>query len=127
VPRRAESPDVPTAGGKFSLVDAALFGCLRGTPAASPAVQGCVGPALLWLRGEGYGVTVPSSDEALIAAVAAEAALVVAISRQVSLRPALGALVPLVRPTFAIHDVGTIHRPSAVSFRVSLGFEARFR
>lgn len=127
VPRRAESPDVPEAGGKFSLFDAALLGCLRGRPSARPAVQGCIGPGLLWLRGEGYGVTMPSSDEALIAAVAAEAALLVAVSRQVSLRPALGALVPLVRPTFAIHDVGTIHRPNAVAFRVSLGFEARFR
>jgi hypothetical protein len=71
-------------------------------------------------------VTTPGREEALFAALSAELGLLIALSREFSLRPALGALVPFRRPTFAIHDVGTIHRPSAVAARASLGFEVLF-
>jgi hypothetical protein len=78
------------------------------------------------MMGEGDGVREPGSASAVFAALHAEVGLLVAISEKVSLRPALGALVPFRRPTFAIHEVGTIHRPSAVAARASLGFEAQF-
>ena len=81
---------------------------------------------LLALRGEGYGVETPAEDEALFAGATAEGALLIAISPHLSLRPALGVLVPFSRPTFAIHDVGPIHRPSAAAARASLGFEVSF-
>lgn len=126
VPRRAESESVPGAGGEFSLLDASLLGCLRGAPWEGPLLQGCAGPALLFLEGEGYGVQTPDEEDALFAAAAAEAALLVALSSHLSLRSALGVLVPFRRPTFAIHGVGTIHRPSALSARASVGIEAQF-
>jgi hypothetical protein len=126
LPRHAESPSVAGAGGEFTLFEAGILGCFRGAPWSGPSVQGCGGPALLSLQGVGYGVQTPGRDGALFAAAVAEAALLVAISPQLSLRPALGALVPFRRPTFAIHEVGTIHRPSAAAARVSIGFEVRF-
>jgi hypothetical protein len=126
LPRHAESPDVEGAGGEFTAFEAGLFGCVRGAPWDGPALQGCAGPALVSLRGEGYGVTAPGSESALFAAAAAEVALLVAISRQLSLRAALGGLVPFRRPSFAIHDVGPIHRPSAVAARAALGLEVQF-
>jgi hypothetical protein len=80
----------------------------------------------LSLWGTGYGVEAPGDDQALFAGAEAEAAFLVAISSRTSLRLGLGALVPFSRPAFAIHDVGAIHRPSAVSARAALGFEVRF-
>jgi hypothetical protein len=126
LPRHKESESVPGAGGEFSLFEAGILGCLRGALGEGASLQGCTGPALLSLRGEGYGVTTPASEKALFAVLSAELGFLVALSPEVSLRPALGALVPFVRPTFAIHDVGTIHRPSAIAGRASLGFEAQF-
>ncbi|HEX6271713.1 MAG TPA: hypothetical protein VFZ53_01670 [Polyangiaceae bacterium] len=126
LPRHAESPDVAGAGGKFTAFEAGVLGCLRGAPGGGLSAQACAGPFLLSLEGEGYGVTAPGSERALVAAAAGEAALLVAIARHLSLRPALGVLVPFGRPTFAIHDVGAIHRPAAVAARAALGLEARF-
>jgi len=126
VPRRAESSSVAGAGGEFTLFDAGILACLRSAPWEAPSIQVCAGPVLLWLRGEGYGVQSPERDEALFAGATAEGALLIAISQHLSLRPALGVLVPFSRPTFAIHDVGPIHRPSAASARASLGFEVSF-
>jgi hypothetical protein len=108
------------------LFEAGILGCLRGALGEGASLQGCAGPTLLSLTGEGYGVATPGRAEALFAALSAEVGLLIALAPEVSLRPALGALVPFVRPTFAIHDVGTIHRPSAVAGRASLGFEAQF-
>ena len=126
LPRDAESPSVPGAGGKFALFEAGILACLRGAPLQALAIQGCAGPVVLSLEGEGYGVRTPGRDGAVFAAAMAETALLIAISPQSSLRPALGALVPFRRPTFAIHEVGSIHRPSAAAARASLGFEVRF-
>jgi hypothetical protein len=126
LPRHAESPDVPGAGGELSLFEAGILGCVRGAPLGGPALHGCAGGAVLSMKGEGDGVREPGSDSAVFAALHAEVGLLIAISEKVSLRPALGALVPFRRPTFAIHEVGTIHRPSAVAARASLGFEAQF-
>jgi len=126
LPRHAESPDVPGAMGTFTLFDAGLLGCFRGALGESAAIQACAGPILLVMRGEGSGVRTPSHDNAFFVSASAEGAFLIAISRRLSLRPGLGLLVPLRRPTFAIHDVGTIHRPSAVAARAFLGLEARF-
>jgi hypothetical protein len=126
LPRRAESSSLAGAGGEFTLLDAGILGCLRSAPWEAPSIQLCAGPVLLSLRGEGYGVQTPAHDEALFAGAAAEGALLIAISPHLSLRPALGALVPFDRPTFAIRAVGPIHRPSAAAARASLGFEVKF-
>jgi len=126
LPRQTESPDVPGAMGRFTLFDAGLLGCFRGALGESVSLQACAGPILLVMHGEGSGVRDPGQDDALFVSVSAEGAVLIAISRRLSLRPGLGALVPLRRPTFAIHDVGTIHRPSAVIARAFLGLEAQF-
>jgi hypothetical protein len=126
LPRRAESSSLAGAGGEFTLLDAGILGCLRSAPWEAPSIQVCAGPVLLSLRGEGYGVQTTARDDALFAGAAAEGALLIAIYQQLSLRPALGALVPFHRPTFAIHAVGPIHRPSAAAARASLGFEVKF-
>ncbi len=126
LPRRAESPDVAGAGGEFTMFDAGLLGCLRSSGREAPTLQVCAGPVLLWLQGEAYGVAEPGQDEALFFGASGEAALLVALSSRTSLRMGLGALVPFSRPTFAIHDVGPIHRPSAAAARGSLGFEVNF-
>ena len=126
LPRRAESSSLAGAGGEFTLLDAGILGCLRSAPWEAPSIQLCAGPVLLSLRGEGYGVQTTARDDALFAGAAAEGALLIAISPHLSLRPALGALVPFHRPTFAIQAVGPIHRPNAAAARASLGFEVKF-
>jgi len=126
LPRNVQSPDVPGAGGTFSAFEAGLLACLRGAPWEGPSLHACAGPALVLLRGKGTGVDVPESAEALFGSASVEAALVIALSSKLSLRPMVGLLVPFRRPVFAIHEVGTIHQPSVVTVRAGLGLEARF-
>lgn len=126
LPRREESPKVPGAGGEFTLLDAGLLGCLRQAPWEAVSIQVCAGSALLALRGEGYGVETSTEDTAVFAGATGEGALFVGLAARTSLRLGLGALVPFRRPAFAIHGVGEIHRPSAVSGRAALGFEVTF-
>ena len=126
LPRSAESASVADAGGDFTLLDVGALGCLRLEPGQALSVRTCAGPALLSLWGKGYGVTAPAEEHANFGAAAAEATLLVAIAARTSLRLGVGGLVPFRRPTFAIHEVGQIHRPSAVAGRASLGFEVAF-
>lgn len=126
LPRPADSSSVPGAGGDFTLIDAGALGCLHLTPWQALSLRLCAGPQLLSLWGSGYGVTAPGEEQAFFGAAAAEAALLVAIAAHTSLRLGVGGLVPFQRPSFAIHEVGEIHRPSAVSGRFSLGFELAF-
>ena len=126
LPRPAESSSVAGAGGDFALLDAGALGCWHNEPWEALALRLCAGPLLLSLWGSGYGVEAPANDHAFFGAAAAEATFLVAIAPRTSLRLGVAGLVPFRRPTFAIHEVGQIHRPSAVGGRASLGFEVVF-
>jgi hypothetical protein len=123
-PRDAESPTVRGAGGEFRLLEAGVLGCR--VSATKPSFAACAGPSLLAMRGRAFGVSDAAQASAVWAAASAEGAALLPLSRVLALRAMVGALVSVNRPTFAIHGVGAVHRPSFISARGALGLQVRF-
>lgn len=114
------------AGGSLSQVHGAVKGCYL--PTLGPvAIGGCAGVGFDRIAAEGVGTgVVPIATSGTWPALDGEARLVVPLARWIALRLALGAHVPLTRPSFAVTGAGDVHRPGPVTARQSLGLELRF-
>lgn len=126
LPRTKASPSFAGAGGQFALAEAAIALCAGSDRSRTLAAGVCVGPAVEWMRGEGFGVTDPGSASALWPAAFVDGAVQIGLSRELALRAGVGAIAGWGIPTFAIRQVGTIHAPHAVAARATLGLSYGF-
>lgn len=78
------------------------------------------------MSASGFGVRSPRAGAALWIAPLAEASAAVPIGRRFALRLDLGALAPLLRPTFVLERLGAVHGASTLVGRAVLAAEARF-
>jgi hypothetical protein len=126
LPRSGESQALRGAGGNFTLMQLGLGGCYQSSPAGRFSVQGCAGPALVGMRAAGFGVTDPGHATALWPALFAEAALRARATHSVGARLGVGGLAHLDPPTFALRNVGSVHRPRSLGAQAELGLELVF-
>jgi hypothetical protein len=103
-----------------------LFGCYDFAVGRSVVIGPCVGIELGAMRAKAFGVRAPG--EAVEPWVAAFSGL----SAVVELMPSLGLEldlwggVPLRRPDFVLEGVGSVHQPSRILGRTSLGGRFQF-
>jgi hypothetical protein len=126
LPRTQVSASSPSAGGRFTMAEQAIALCGGSDRTRRLAVGVCAGPALVWMRGTGFGVTDPGSASALWPAAFVEGAAQIGLTRGLALRAAVGASASWLTPTFAIRQVGTIHTPHAGVARAALGVSYGF-
>ncbi len=114
----------PGAGGRFDLLTGALgaqYLVVRGPFEVGPRLALEAG----MLRGRAFGVEIPLDGRSLwIAGEAGASAFYRA--GPLAFRLDSSAIVPFIRPEFVIEGLGSVHRPSPVGARVSLGAEVRF-
>lgn len=123
--RRAESEARSDAGAELTLWTLGARGCWA--PARGifefPLCGGVqAGP----LRGDGYGISLPTTTRLTWVAVTAGAALAVSPLRNLAFWLGVDLLVPLTRPRFVVEDLGALHTSSGVGGRAMLGVEGRF-
>jgi hypothetical protein len=95
----------------------------------TPLVQvgPCAGLHAGWLFANGVGaVTRTESGSALLALSSWGGRATLRLARLVRARFEAEAVVPFERPTFDIHNAGTVFRPSAAAFRGGVGAEVTF-
>jgi hypothetical protein len=95
----------------------------------TPLVQvgPCAGLHAGWLFANGVGtLTTTESGSALVALSSWGGRATVRLARHFRARFEAEAVVPFERPTFDIHNAGTVFRPSAATFRGGLGAEVAF-
>jgi hypothetical protein len=127
LPRQTSSAADSAAGGTFDMIDAGGAACARTDLGRSFAADGCAGAAALWLRGMGFGVPGAVRSADWWAAASVGAALRYRLAARLDAR--LGGeawAFPFGRPTFALHQLGTVYTASAVSARLAVGVEFSF-
>lgn len=130
---RTALADRPSAGAELRLLAFALDACRRLLPwdggAAAAEAFGCLGFEIGELRGEGFGVSSPSSGGALWAAPRAGLRAELPLARWAAITLDVGVAVPLDRKRFVLDLSGgraAVHEPSPVSGRAGLGLAFRF-
>lgn len=114
----------PEAGGRFWLLELSPFLCL--TPKLeSVRLDSCAGAGLGRLAATGFGVSDPSTNSALYGSLTLEQAASIALTESLNVRLSAQLLRPLSRPSFAIENVGEIHRADPLGFRGTLAAEIR--
>jgi hypothetical protein len=116
-------------GADLQLFTGSLLGCTTavGGGGAGLSAPVCLGLELGRLSGVGTGVVSPRSGSALWAAPRADAsALWCLASSPLCLNATLTAAAPLTRSRFALSEIGTVYRPSAVVGRLSIGIGVGF-
>jgi hypothetical protein len=116
LPREAVLPD-STSGGEFSWLGVQLMGC---TLLASPTFV-CVGFEGGRISGTGFRVSHPRTGHAFWAAPGLELLLRPALSSALSFEASAGIFPAMLKPEFALDDLGVVHQPGPVSARVELG------
>lgn len=117
----------PAPGADLRLLAGSLLGCSTAVGAGAFSVPLCLGFELGWFSGVGTGVAVPRSGSALWAAPRMDAGVVWCLQRSpVCFGAAVTALAPIARSRFALADIGTVHRPSAATGRLSLDLRVGF-
>ena len=118
------SPEARVAdqgGGRFRLIVGALLACLSHT-FGKVGILGCAGGEAGVVQAEGIGINRPRAQSVAWEAGRLELGLSRRLNAAVSLFIRGGAAVPLSRPTFTIDNESlAVHRPGAVSARVTLG------
>jgi len=118
------SPEARVAdesGGRFRLIVGALLACLDQS-FGPVGILGCAGGEAGVIQAEGIGVNRPRSQNVAWEAGRLELGLTRRLNTAVSLFVRGGAAVPWSRPTFTIdNETLAVHRPGAVSARVTLG------
>ncbi len=115
----------PARGGAFTLLTADLRACLlfdTGVVAVGP----CAGGGLARVHAEAFGVTIPIATATTWGTLLADGLVRVRLSRHFSLRLSAGLSVPLIRPVFAVEDLGPVYQPSAVALQIGAGMEVHF-
>jgi hypothetical protein len=119
---RAQAPDRPGAGGYFRLLAFGVRGCARTTAVASPiAFRLCAGGEIERITARGFGVDLPGSGAATLAAGlgAAVASLRLASSVEIAFE-LIGTARPY-HPEFVLTRVGNVFAVPAASAVVAFG------
>jgi hypothetical protein len=117
------------AGGDLNLALGTLLACskLLRTPGASVAPMLCGGLDIGRLAGVGRGVLDARHGALLWIGPRLDAGVFWRLPEtQLRLGGLLGAALPLNRDSFILDDIGTVHRPSGLVGRASLGVELLF-
>lgn len=108
-------------GGRFRLFVGAVLACLD-LPWGSVGILGCAGGEAGIVRAEGIGIDRPRTQNVGWEAGRLDVGLTRRLNPSVSLFARGGVAVPWSRPTFTIiNDAVAVHRPDALSARVTLG------
>ncbi len=127
LPRTVTSVEQPQMGADLWMLTAAPALCLRGRPGGGVVrLDGCAAFEATHLRARGFGMSDPGRAAASWGTLVAEAGVALRLSGRVALRGAVEVSRPLVRPRFAIENVGELHRPARFGggggLAVELGF-----
>jgi hypothetical protein len=114
------------AGGHVSLVTGDALLCYDVLPRSAFELSPCAGYEGGWLHAAGFGVKSPGSGSDFWSAVRAGGLFTWSPVPRFALSLRGEAVVPFVRPTFVLENVGPVYRPGPVSGRLALGAEARF-
>jgi hypothetical protein len=118
----------PGVGGDLRELALGARGCLDFVVAAIDAGP-CVGLRVVSMAGSGFGARATFSGSALWAEATAGAFVAARIAGPLALRVVAEGLVPLRRPDFVVlHDGVTesLHRPTALGGKATIGAELRF-
>ena len=103
----------------------ALIGCYELT-AGRVVVGPCGGIELGAMRAKAFGVRSPGDVSELWAAAMAGGSALVELTKAVGIDLGIFAGVPLRRPDFVLEGVGSVHQPSRILGRTSLGARLQF-
>ncbi|MCA9704713.1 MAG: hypothetical protein KDK70_02550 [Myxococcales bacterium] len=123
--RRVAAASGDDRGGEIQLWTLAARGCWApGVSILEFPVCGGVqaGP----MRGEGYGLSTPTTTRLAWVAAEVGGALLIRGLPLVDVWAGADLVVPLTRPGFFIDDVGLVHRSGGVGGEASVGLEVRF-
>lgn len=123
-PQSRTAPE-STAGARFTAAAVGAGAChaiARRPVELSP----CAGARVHFVYARGFGATANYDASARWAAVDAGLLARVPITSSFALRARLDGEVPLARPTFAVEDVGDVHRPRPIGARGTFGAELTF-
>jgi len=127
LPRQANNASTSGTGSTFDMIDAGGAACGRADLGHGFAADGCAGAAALWLSGRGFGVPGAARSADFWPAVSAGGALRFRLAPGLGVRLAGEAWIfPFDRPTFALHQLGTVYTPAVVSARLAIGMEFSF-
>jgi hypothetical protein len=123
--RRTRLPTASDLGGDLRLTTGDVRVC------AIPSIRRlelplCTGAELGSLAGRGVGVANPRRGRALWAAWVADAGVIFMPWRWVGFGARATLVVPLMRSTFALDDIGPVHDVAPVGFQGLAGIELRF-
>jgi hypothetical protein len=121
-------------GTDIHLLEGALRGCFRWLPGPSLELAPCLGGAMFFASGDGFGTTTrfqPQHFSGQWGAVQAEVLGVWRLFGPIALRGSAGLGIPLARPPIVIDVVNppeevSLHRTDSVFESATLGVEARF-
>jgi hypothetical protein len=124
LPKRAVSTGNSAAGGTFDLLDFGAVLCGRVDPRSAFAADLCAGLEAAWMRGVGFGTANPAQSADWWTAALVGGAVRYRLGTRLEARLAVeGWAFPFGRPSFALHDLGTVYAPSDVSGRIALGVQ----
>jgi hypothetical protein len=116
----------PDAGGELRLVAADLRACPR-WQWQSLGLDACAGLEAGVLHGRGFGIDEPATTRQPWLAAMLGPRLSYAPIRWLAIGLGAELLVPIVRPTFGVDNVGRLHRPLPAGFLGTLGLEGRLQ
>ncbi|MBX3190028.1 MAG: hypothetical protein KF819_23585 [Labilithrix sp.] len=122
---QSETAGGSAAGAALTLVVLGARGCwalARGPVELSP----CLGVDVHLVGARGFGAARNFDESARWAAGTGGALLRVPVAPWLALRAQADAVVPLARPRFVVENEGTVHRPSAMGARGTIGAELLF-
>jgi len=127
LPATVTSVEQPRMGAELWMLAASPALCLRGRPGGGLVrLEGCAALGATHLRAHGFGMSDPARAAATWGTVRAEAGVALRLTRRVALRGSAEAARPLVRPRFAIENVGVLHRPARLGVGGGLAVELGF-
>ncbi|MCH9681927.1 MAG: hypothetical protein K0V04_10875 [Deltaproteobacteria bacterium] len=122
--RPARLDDQPSLGGDVRLAVGHVRGCARlgRGPWELPL---CAGAEAGVLHGQGVGIDEPRRDRLPWLAAVGDVGLSWSPVRRFALRTQLGAVVPIIRHSFGVGGLGTVHEPAAAGLRAAVAAELR--
>ena len=124
LPQQRTIPTDSTVGGRFDLRDVGAAACGLAGLRYGLAVELCVGAGAAWMQGTGFGTASATQSADWWAVATGSAGLRYRIAPRFALRLAAEAWTfPFGRPSFALHETGSVFGVAAVSGRIALGLQ----